>query len=126
GKPLMAQAPGNEKYAKASSICVLDHTISRVYKDGSQTDHVHQIYKILDQHAVEKYHTLTLPGEILELHTIAADGSVYEPIMTDDTREIILPKLEPGAFVEYRYRNVRSAAPEFQYDSGAFYFKDPG
>ena len=58
--PLIAKAPGLEKYPKASSICILDETVSRIYRDGSQVDYVHQAFKLLDQHGVDH-----LLGELL-------------------------------------------------------------
>ncbi len=123
--PLIAAAPGLEKYPKASSICILDLTVTRIYRDGSQVDYVHQVFKILDQHGVDRYHTIELPGEVLEIRTHATDGQIYEPIVTDNTSEILMPKLEPGAVIEYRYRRVAGAPPAFQFDSGSFFFKDP-
>lgn len=125
GRPIIDNAPPGDKFPKASSLCLLDHTVARIHRDGSQVDYVHQIFKILDQHAVDRYHALNLPGEVLEVRTIAADGETYEPIITDNSAEILMPKLEPGAVVEYRYRRVQAQPPEFQFDSGTFYFKDP-
>lgn len=123
--PLIANAPGRETFPKASSICLLDETVSWIHRDGSQTDYVHQVFKLIDQHGIERYHTLNLPGQVLELRTIAPDGKVYEPIVTENTAEILMPKLEPGAIIEYRYRRVEAGPPAFQYDSGPFYFQDP-
>jgi tetratricopeptide (TPR) repeat protein len=123
--PMIENAPGLEKYPKASSICILDHTVSRIYRDGSQVDYVHQVFKLLDQDGVERYHTLKLPGEVLEIRTITKEGEVYEPIVTDNTEEILMPKLGPGATIEYRYRRVVENPPAFQFDSGSFFFKDP-
>jgi tetratricopeptide (TPR) repeat protein len=125
GKELIAQAPPQEKFPKASSICLLDHTVTRIFHDGSQVDYVHQMFKIYDQHAADRYHALNLPGEVLEARTIAASGEVYEPIITDNSAEILMPELNPGAVIEYRYRAVKAGPPEFQFDSGTFFFKDP-
>jgi tetratricopeptide (TPR) repeat protein len=125
GAQAIAAAPPPGKYPKASSLCLLDHTVTRLYRDGSQVDFVHQIFKIADAQGVERYHTLSLPGEILLVRTYATDGRIYEPIIAEGTSEILMPKLEPGAVIEYRYRRVQSHPPAFQFDSGTFFFKDP-
>ena len=122
--PDLARSPSLEKYPKASTICLLDQTVSRIFRDGSEVQVVHQAFKILDQHGVERYHSIHLPGEILELRTIAKDGTIYEPVLTEQASEILMPHLGPGAVIEYRYRHAR-ASPRFQYDSGTFYFSDP-
>jgi hypothetical protein len=123
--PLIAAAPGAEKHPKAHTICLLDETVTRIHADGSKVDVVHQVFKLLDDAGVERYHTLRIPGEPLELRTIGVDGKVYEPIITDSTSEILMPKLEPGAVIDYGYRMVSSRPPPFQFDAGQFYFKDP-
>jgi len=121
----IAGAPSAEKYPKANSICLIDQTVSRIHRDGSKTDIVHQTYKILNDEGVSRYHTVRIPGQLLEIRTIATDGKVYEPIFTESTSEILMPKLTPGAVIDYRYRAVASGRAGFQLDAGQFYFKDP-
>lgn len=121
----LESAPGAAEHPKAHSICLLDLTVTKIHRDGSKVDYTHQAFKVLDDTGIQRYHTLHLPGEVLELRTIGTDGKIYEPILTDNTSEILMPKLEPGAVIEYRYRTVSAGRPPFQFDSGSFYFKDP-
>jgi len=121
----LATAPGQTEHPKASSICLIDLSVTRIYGRGARTDIVHQAFKILDAKGVERYHTIRIPGEILEVRTILPSGEVLEPVITDATAEILMPGLAPGSVVEYRYLEDHDDADEFQVSPGKFYFQDP-
>ncbi|MHC4829984.1 MAG: tetratricopeptide repeat protein, partial [Planctomycetota bacterium] len=118
-------APEATEFPKAHSVGVLDHMVTWVHEDGTQTEWVHQLHEIRDSKGVQQHHTTQVGGEILRLRTLAIDGKVYEPLVTNSTRDIILPKLEPGARIEVEYRMERRRKPAFQMDLGPFFFRDP-
>ncbi len=122
---MLPSAPGEDEHPRASSICLLDQTVARLYRDGTSSQIVHQAFKILDEGGVDRYHTINIPGEILELRTFRPSGEVLEPIITDATSEILMPGLEPGAVIEYRYRLDDSSPPDFQINTGTWFFQDP-
>jgi len=82
-----------------------------VHGDGSVHTEVHTLRRVNDQQGVEAFAQGTGLGrvdELLLLRTIGTDGRDYVPSRIDD--DYAMQRLEPGAFVEWRYRE-RSAAP---------------
>jgi tetratricopeptide (TPR) repeat protein len=124
-RPILEKAPGKKEHPKASSLCLLDSMILRIYEDGSSTELIHQAFKILDEKGVERYGSVELPGEIQEARTITPEGEILEPIRTKRSSTILMPGLKPGAVIEYKYRYDRRRPSAFQYLPGEFYFRDP-
>ncbi len=121
---VMAEAPSVSAYPAAHTVCLLDHMVTQIQRDGSRVDTVHQVFRIQDRAGTKRYHTLSVPGEVLVLRTVSPDGSTWEPVRVPGSDEVLMPRLEPGAVIEVAYRLVRGAQP-YGLDTGPFYFGDP-
>jgi hypothetical protein len=92
---------------------LIDQMLVEVLADGSRLEEVHQLRRINDLQGVEAMKTPPEPAhadELLLLRTVV-DGQSYVPSRTGGT--FAMPRLCPGAFVEWRYRNrVRSPGAE--------------
>ncbi len=109
----------------ASTTLLIDQRIDELLSDGSLLTEVHELRRINDLQGVEALRTATDPAradELLLLRTVGTDGHTYLPNRVDGS--FAMPRLEPGAFVEWRYRR-RTRAPgaepwrvdEFLFDS---------
>lgn len=89
----------------ASSSLVVDQRIVEVQPDGSTLIEIHELRRINDQQGVETWRTAADPAEadeLLVLRTVGKDGRTYMPTRVEGG--FAMPRLEPGAFVEWRYR----------------------
>lgn len=120
---ILERSPGAEHWPRASTVCLFDQTVTKIYPDASTVDVVHQVWRILDENGKERYGSRPRAGELLEVRTITPSGEVLEPIRTGTDR-FEMPGLAPGAVVEHAFRFERGA-PDFQYTNGPFYFQDP-
>lgn len=120
---ILERSPGPEHWPRASTVCLFDQTVTKIYPDASTVDVVHQVWRILDESGKERYGSRPRVGELLEVRTITPAGEVLEPIRTGTDR-FEMPGLAPGAVVEHAFRLERRA-PDFQYTNGPFYFQDP-
>ncbi|RMG18918.1 MAG: hypothetical protein D6731_00920 [Planctomycetota bacterium] len=120
---VLSGAPDRSHWPKASTVCLLDLQVSKIYPDTSQVHVVHQVWRILDEAGVERYGSRPRVGELLELRTIAPTGEVLEPIRAG-RGPFQMPGLAPGAVVEHAFK-TRSGPASFPFHSGPFYFQDP-
>lgn len=111
GKALAAAYVAGEAEQGASLTLVFDQRITVLAEDGSSFTEVHTVRRINDQQGVEAFSQGTGLGsvdELLLLRTIGKDGRDYVPSRIED--DYSLQRLEPGAFVEWRFR-VHGDAP---------------
>lgn len=111
GKALASAFQPGDGERGASTTLVFDQRIHVVHADGSVHTEVHTLRRVNDQQGVEAYAQGTGLGsvdELLLLRTIGTDGRDYVPSRIDD--DYSMQRLEPGAFVEWRYR-VHGGAP---------------
>lgn len=111
GKALAAAYVAGDAEQGASLTLVFDQRITVLAEDGSSFTEVHTVRRINDQQGVEAFRQGTGLGsveELLLLRTIGKDGRDYVPSRIDD--DYSLQRLEPGAFVEWRFR-VHGEAP---------------
>ncbi|MFW5921134.1 MAG: DUF3857 domain-containing protein, partial [Polyangiales bacterium] len=109
---------GRPEHADASEVLVLDHTVMRVFEDGSYFELTHQIRKLQSQESVDEHRMLVLSEDALLLgartvksggRRIEIDGGRGEPIVE-------FPELEVGDYVEHEY--VRHHPPQGRYAGG--------
>lgn len=109
--------------AGTPATTLLDQRIVEVFADGSRLEETHELRRLNDPDAVEMYGDAAAASgadEVLLLRTIDGAGNSYVPVKVQDSYS--MPRLEPGVFVEWRYRN-HVAAPEDQVISvGEFFF----
>jgi len=117
--------PGKEEYPKASSICALDHMITKVYKDGSIKTEIYQVIKILDKDAVENYGRYPVQGRIVTLQVINPDGKVYEPVDAERSGIFNLPGLDVGSIIKIRHILQGDNSVGDKMRLGRFFFQDP-
>ena len=96
-------APRPSDYEGASEVLVLDRSAIRVYEDGSQRQIVHTIIELRSKEAIDRYGEITPPegAKVLTLHTIKADGTVFEPESIPEKSGLSLRGLQIGDCVEY-------------------------
>ncbi len=113
----------------AGAALVLDAAAVELHPGGALTERVHQIIRVLDQEAVDRYGELSAPAgaQLLALRTLKADGRVLEPEGGDGKGNASLSGLEPGDFVELAYlRSTRGASASQGVAADPFYFATPG
>ncbi|MBZ5712565.1 hypothetical protein [Nannocystis pusilla] len=101
--PGAENAPRPTDYEGASEVLVLDRSAIRVYEDGSQRQVVHTIVELRSKEAIDRYGEITPPegARVLTLHTIKADGTVFEPESIPEKSGLSLRGLQIGDCVEY-------------------------
>ncbi|MBL8727968.1 MAG: hypothetical protein JNM25_06025 [Planctomycetes bacterium] len=125
GDAAIAAFTAGEREASAPATTLIDQRIVEVFADGSRLTEVHELRRLNDPSAVEQYGDASAPAradEVLLLRTIAPDGQEFVPVRIKEG--YTMPRLEPGAFVEWRYRDFESApadgalaVPEFLFAS---------
>ncbi len=121
---ILAGFRASDRERGASSSLVLDQMIVRVFDDGSAVEEVHQIRRINDLRGVELYQearNAANAAEVLRLRTVGTDGESYVPHRV--ARSYGMPRLEPGAFIEERYRNYEAAPGASPWRATEFYFR---
>mgnify|MGYP002777825739 CR=1 FL=1 len=106
GLPLVAAyRAGKFDYEGASEVLILDRSAIRVYDDGSQRQIVHTIAELRSKEAIDRYGEIVPPGgaRVLTLHTIKADGTVFEPEAIPGKDGLSLRGLQIGDVVEYEW-----------------------
>lgn len=106
GLPLVAAyRAGKFDYEGAGEVLILDRSVIRVYDDGSQRQIVHTIAELRSKEAIDRYGEIEPPGgaRVLTLHTIKADGSVFEPESIPGKDGLSLRGLQIGDVVEYEW-----------------------
>lgn len=106
------------------STLLIDQMILRVNKDGSMIEETHQLRRINDRAGVEAHEEARAAAaaeQVLLVRTIHADGTTYVPHLVSNS--FSMPNLEPGSFVEERYRNFKSASGAQPIDFLTFTFR---
>ena len=95
----------------ASTSLLIDQRIVELLPDGSALVEIHELRSVNDLQGVEALRSADPPAradELLLLRTVGKDGKTYVPTRVEGG--FSMPRLEPGAFVEWRYRE-RIGAP---------------
>lgn len=124
GDAAIAAFTVGDREAGAPATTLIDQRIVEVFADGSQLTEVHELRRLNDPGSVEQYGDASAPAradEILLLRTVAPDGEQYVPVRIKDGYS--MPRLEPGAFVEWRYRDCRSAPADGKLEVPEFLFR---
>lgn len=104
--PLIAAFEPGERELGATSSLILDQMLIEILEDGSMVEETHQLRRINDLQGVEQFQEAqdaARARELLTVRTIAKDGSEYVPHRVAES--FSMPRLEPGAFIETRFRN---------------------
>ncbi|MGB0680640.1 MAG: tetratricopeptide repeat protein, partial [Polyangiales bacterium] len=113
-----------------AQVMVLDATTVQLFSDGSALELTHNIYRLQSQEAVDEQGEFRIPdgAEMLQLHTIKADGRRLEPEHIAGKATLSLPQLEPGDYVEIEYLRHHRSPPAFPagYLGDRFYFQTLG
>ena len=123
---IAAFEPG-EREDGAPSTMLIDQRIVELFADGSHLIEVHELRRLNDQSGVEEHGEAadaSRADEVLLLRTVTADGESFVPVRVSE--QYAMPRLEPGVFVEWRYRDHMTApadgvlrVPEFLFRSMA-------
>lgn len=110
----------------ANIVYILDESIVRAYNDGSSKELVHQTYKIVSEHGLEEYKAIKLENmaEIVYVKVITPDGKTYFPTIVPGQNEIVLPHLQNGCIVDYKYIVYNNPLRDKQFIIGPFFFQD--
>ena len=100
------------------AVIVLDRTVTRVFATGARLTLTHNIIRVQDKDAIDKFGEVTIPGDadVLTLRAVKADGTTREPEELAEKESISLPDLEPGDYVEFEY--VDPSPPPGAFPSG--------
>lgn len=104
GAPLAAAyRAGKHDYEGAGEVLVLDRSAIRVYEDGSVRQIVHTIVELRSKESIDRYGEIDPPDgvRVLTLHSIKADGTVFEPESIPEKGGLSLRGLQIGDMVEY-------------------------
>lgn len=107
----------------AATTVVLDQRVLVVHDDGSWTAEGHELRRINDPAGVEAFGARTGLGsvdEVLLVRTLGTDGKDYVPARIDG--DYAMQRLEPGAFVEWRWREHGRPPEAAPLDAGLFLF----
>lgn len=111
-----------------SSAMVLDAAAVEIHAGGTASERTHQVIHVLDQHGVEQFGEMQVPGgaELLALRTHKPDGTTLEPERGAEGKGTTsLAGLEPGDYVEIEYlRGTRGDGAGFAADP--FFFRAEG
>ena len=99
-------------------MIVLDRTVTRVFPTGARLTLTHNIIRVQDKDAIDKFGEVQIPADadVLTLRAIKADGTTREPEELAEKETISVPDLEPGDYVEFEY--VDPASPPGAFPRG--------
>ena len=106
-----AAAAEVEGQQSAPATTLIEQRIVELYADGSRYEEMHELRRLNDPDGIEAYGNADAPAaadEVLLLRTIDAGGDVFVPVRMQQGYS--MPRLEPGVFVEWRFRE-HVAAP---------------
>ena len=103
-----------------SIVRVLDEAVVEVFADGGYETTTHEIHHLRDLAATKRMGELQLRGDVLEVRTIKADGTLLEPV---NTGSYVMPHLQPGDFVETRVRTVTPPPRDGVVRLGGWFFQ---
>ncbi|HEU4419849.1 MAG TPA: hypothetical protein VFT55_13035, partial [Planctomycetota bacterium] len=112
-----------ERERGASTTVLFDQRIVAFRPDGSWLAESHELRRINDLAGVEAWRSappLAGASEVLLVRTIGVDGRTYVPHRVQG--EYAMQRLEPGAFVEWRYRERGSAPDAAPLSTAPFFF----
>jgi tetratricopeptide (TPR) repeat protein len=100
------------------AVIVLDRTVTRVFPTGARLTLTHNIIRVQDKDAIDKFGEVQIPADadVLTLRAIKADGTTREPEELAEKDTISVPDLEPGDYVEFEY--VDPASPPGAFPRG--------
>lgn len=120
---ILATKDQTRNFPQASTVCLWDQTVTKIYADGSYEEVVTQAWRILDARGVQSMGQRSELGETLRIQTVTAEGRVLEPIRTSGGG-FEMPGLAPGAVVIHSFRSSRGA-PGLQFSYGPWWLQDP-
>jgi tetratricopeptide (TPR) repeat protein len=101
------RAAWDDRDSEDSVVKLIDHQIVMVFADGSVERVTQDVFQARDLAGCGQLGELRVSGESIEVATIKADGSVFEPVRIGNS--YVMPSLEPGDFVVQTSRQFRSA-----------------
>lgn len=116
--------PDAEDYPKSDSLAVIDVAVLKIHADGTTSEYIHQAFKLLSEASKENLAKVRTAGEVVELRTVGADGTEFEPASALGQGNFVMPGLEPGAIVEFAYRRDSQRFENWIFRAGPFYFQD--
>lgn len=123
GAAAVASFVAGDREQGAAMTVVLEQRILVLRPDGSAVLEGHELRRINDQTGVDAFrenNDFAHLEEVLLVRTHAPDGKVYVPSRIDDN--YALQRLEPGSFVEWRYREHLAAPGAEPLSTDAFVF----
>lgn len=96
GAALLAEY--DESGRDESVVRLLDLGLVWLFEDGSSETWTHELIQVRDLAACEQEGSVRLPGEVVEVATITAEGQRFEPALVGG--EYVMPNLRPGDFIE--------------------------
>ena len=123
GRMLALAFQAGEREQGSSTTVLLDQRIAVMQPDGSSVTEVHSLRRINDQAGVERFGEklgLGGVGEVLLVRTLDAEGNESIPSRIDG--DYSLTRLQPGAFVEWRYRDHQGAPGDGELAQSPFHF----
>jgi len=122
-KKIIENAPDADDFTGgASAALLLREVILRFYKDGSSSEYVHNVVKILDEKGVELYKEMPIRGEIEFMRSINPDGSVLEPDPIGGAQR--MTGLTTGSILDYAYRTDNYFPQERAFTTGPWQLID--
>lgn len=115
-------APEPKDHPDSSVVCLQDQTVTRIRRDGSATEVVHELWKILDDDGKESMGKRPQQGDLMAVRVFTPEGEVLEPIRAGNTFE--MPGLAIGTCIEHEFK-LEHGARDFQYTNGPWYLRDP-
>jgi len=123
---MQAFTPG-EREDSAPATTLIHQRIVEVFDDGAVLTQEHELRRLNDPSGVEQFSdpsALAEADQVLMLRTIDTTGEQFVPVRLRDGYS--MPRLEPGAFVEWRHQTFSAASddgvayvPEFLFRSAA-------
>jgi tetratricopeptide (TPR) repeat protein len=94
----------------APATTLIEQRIVEVFADGSRYEESHELRRLNDPDGIQYYGNAEAPAaadEVLLLRTIDSKGAEFVPVRMREGYS--MPRLEPGVFVEWRYRDFVQA-----------------
>lgn len=123
GRAAAAAFTAGAREQGASTTVLIDQCVLVIAADGTWFTECHELRRINDQAGVEAFSEHSGLGgvdEVLLVRTLATDGKEYVPSRIEG--DWALQRLEPGAFVEWRYRQHGDAPGAGALPSSEFLF----
>lgn len=103
---------------------LIDQTTLQLYPDNSFVNYTHELQAVLNDSGVKSASQIERVGELLSAQTILPErGLSLEPILLDETKEILMPAVTTGAFVEHQYLQRQNARIMLRFPQ--WYFRSP-